>query len=335
MSKQNLISGIAPSGKLTLGNYLGAIQNWVARQDEYNCFFPLVDLHAITVRQDPSTFASRCRDFVALYLACGVDPEKSVVFCQSHVPEHCELSWVLQCYTQVGELNRMTQFKDKSARNKGDINAGLYSYPALMAADIVLYKTNLVPVGEDQRQHLELTRDIVTRFNGNYGEVFPLPEAYISDTGARIMSLQDPTKKMSKSDEVESNIVALLDEPAVIMRKIKRCVTDSGAEIVIRDDKPGVSNLLNILAAITGKSTAVLEDEYRGCGYGELKSDVSDAVIALVEPIQTRFNELRENEKELDTMLESGAKRARRVARETLDEVRDALGFVPKHASYK
>lgn len=209
--QQTLLSGIAPSGRLTLGNYLGAIKNWVEHQHQYRCFFPLVDLHAITVRQDPETFADRCRDFVALYLACGVDPERSVVFVQSHVSEHCELAWILQCFTQVGELSRMTQFKDKRRRKAGDANAGLFSYPTLMAADILLYKAAFVPVGDDQRQHLELTRDIAVRFNARHGTIFPMPEAYIPEVGARVMSLQDPTKKMSKSDEVDANMIALLD----------------------------------------------------------------------------------------------------------------------------
>ncbi len=329
MKKPTLLSGIAPSGSLTLGNYLGAIQNWVERQDQYNCFFPLVDLHSITVRQDPTTFADRCRDFVALYLACGVSPERSVVFCQSHVPEHCELSWILQCHTQVGELNRMTQFKDKSRRNNGDMNAGLFGYPVLMAADILLYKANLVPVGEDQRQHLELTRDVAGRFNGLFGSVFPIPEAYIPDSGARIMSLQDPTRKMSKSDAVAANVITLLDDPTDIARKIKRCVTDSGSEIVVREDKPGVSNLLKILAATTGQATATLESEYAGQGYGRLKSDVADAVIALIEPIQGRFRELRSDDQTLDDMLTAGATQARETARHTLREVHGVLGFIP------
>ncbi len=327
---QTLVSGIAPSGRLTLGNYLGAIRNWVERQDEYRCFFPLVDLHAITVRQDPATFADRCRDFLALYLACGVSPDESVVFVQSHVSEHCELAWILQCYTQVGELNRMTQFKDKSRRNKGDINAGLFSYPSLMAADIVLYKATLVPVGEDQRQHLELTRDVAGRFNGVYGDVFPLPEAYIPEAGARIMSMQNPTKKMSKSDDVDANIITLLDEPAKITKKIKRCVTDSGSEIVVRDDKPGVSNLLNILSATTGQTIAALESEYQGQGYGRLKADVADAVVAFVEPVQEQFKVIRADVGALDARLAEGAAKARETAQATLAEVLDVLGFIPK-----
>ncbi len=329
-NQQTLLSGIAPSGRLTLGNYLGAIRNWIANQDRYRCFFPLVDLHAITVRQNTQTFAERCRDFVALYLACGVDPDGSAVFIQSHVAEHCELSWILHCYTQVGELNRMTQFKDKSRHNKQDINAGLFSYPVLMAADIVLYKSTLVPVGEDQRQHLELTRDVVGRFNRLYGPVLTLPEPYIPETGARIMSLQDPTKKMSKSDEVDANVISLLDSPDLISRKIKRCVTDSGSEIVVRSDKPGVSNLLSILSATTDTPTASLEEQYRGQGYGRLKTEVADAVIALVEPIQARFTEIRANTRDMDELLAKGAVKARRAARLTLAEVSDALGLIPR-----
>jgi len=328
--KPTLLSGIAPSGDLTLGNYLGAVRNWVSRQDQYECFFPLVDLHAITVRQDPKSFASRCRDFVALYLACGIDPQQSTVFAQSHVSEHCELAWILQCYTQLGELNRMTQFKDKGGQNNGSVNAGLFSYPTLMAADIVLYQATLVPVGEDQRQHLELTRDVANRFNGVYGPVFPLPEAYMPDTGARIMSLQDPSKKMSKSDAIDANIIALLDKPDVVARKIKRCVTDSGSEIVHRKEKPGISNLLQILSATSGSAIAALEDQYRGQGYGQLKADVADAVVALLGPIQTRFSEIRGDEQRLDEMLTAGAISARERAQETLREVHSALGFIPR-----
>ncbi|MGE0623194.1 MAG: tryptophan--tRNA ligase [Pseudomonadales bacterium] len=328
--KPTLLSGIAPSGRLTLGNYLGAIRNWVNNQDQYQCYFPLVDLHAITVRQDPSVFTERCRDFVALYLACGIDPERSVVFAQSHVPQHCELAWILQCYVQVGELNRMTQFKEKSRQNRKSINAGLFSYPALMAADILLCKATLVPVGEDQRQHLELTRDIAERFNHRHGELFPKPEAHVPDSGARIMSLQDPSRKMSKSDPVEANVIALLDAPDIIARKIQRCVTDSGSEIVVRDDKPGVSNLLHILAATTDTSIASLESQYHGQGYGRLKRDVTDAVVALVETIQARFMEIRSDTNGLAEILAAGAHSARATARTTLAEVHRALGFLPR-----
>ena len=325
-----LLSGIAPSGRLTLGNYLGAIKNWVDHQHLYRCFFPLVDLHAITVHQDPETFSDRCRDFVALYLACGVDPRSSVVFVQSQVSEHCELAWILQCFTQVGELGRMTQFKLKARRHEADVSAGLFGYPTLMAADILLYKSVFVPVGEDQRQHLELTRDIAQRFNGRHGPVFPLPEAHIPKSGARIMSLQDPDRKMSKSDPVDANVITLLDSSEAIVRKIKRCVTDSGKDIVVRDDKPGISNLLNILASIRQVSISSLEDEYRGVGYGRFKQDVADAILMVVEPIQRRFSEIRADRQQLDEVLRVGAAEAKATAQMTLAEVHRALGFIAR-----
>ncbi|MEQ8992768.1 MAG: tryptophan--tRNA ligase [Pseudomonadales bacterium] len=325
-----LLSGIAPSGRPTLGNYLGAIKHWVDHQDQYRCFFPLVDLHAITVHQDRETFAARCLDFVAIYLASGVDPDRSSVFVQSHVSEHSELAWVLQCFTQVGELNRMTQFKDKNRRGDGHANAGLFSYPALMAADILLYKADFVPVGEDQRQHLELTRDIASRFNGRFGAIFPIPQPFIPESGARIMSLQDPTKKMSKSDAIDANVIALMDPPDVIARKIRRSVTDSGNEIVLHEDKPGVSNLLHILSATTGVPTATLEAEYQGKGYRLLKRDVADAVVALVKPIQARFSDIRSDRNRLIELLEAGDAKAKSTARTTLVEVHHALGLLPK-----
>lgn len=328
-----LLSGIAPSGRLTLGNYLGAIRNWVARQDDCESYFPLVDLHAITVRQDPVTFAERCRDFIALYVACGIDPERSVIFVQSHVAEHCELAWILQCLTQLGELNRMTQFKDKRKRHPEDVNAGLFTYPVLMAADILLYRASQVPVGDDQRQHLELTRDLAQRFNHRYGPLFPLPEALLPVSGARIMGLQDPARKMSKSDPAETNVIALLDSPEAIRRKMQRAVTDSGDEIVARPDKPGISNLLNMLSACTGESVAALEARYRGRGYGELKREVADAVVARVEPIQRRYRAIRNDAEALDRVLAHGAERARERARLTLAEVRARIGLLPDPAT--
>jgi tryptophanyl-tRNA synthetase len=326
-SRPTLLSGIAPSGRLTLGNYLGAIRSWVLHQQRFDSYFPLVDLHAITVPQDTAAFAGRCRDFIALYLACGIDPERSAVFVQSHVPEHCELAWILQCHTGLGELNRMTQFKDK--RRAGDVSAGLFIYPVLMAADILLYQTTLVPVGEDQRQHLELTRDLASRFNRLHGPVFRIPEAFIPDSGARIMALQDPSRKMSKSDPTDGNIVALLDPPATISRKLRRAVTDSGSDIVARADKPGITNLLNILSATSGVPIPELEDQYRGVGYGRFKNDVADLVIARVEPIQERFADIRSDEEALDGVLARGADKARGKARQTLDQVRDRLGLIP------
>ena len=324
-----ILSGIAPSGQLTLGNYLGALRSWVAMQDSYDCYYVLVDLHAITVRQDPATFAERCLDFIALYIACGIDPERSAIFIQSHVPQHAELSWVLNCYTQMGELNRMTQFKDKSARHTENINAGLFSYPVLMAADILLYQATAVPVGGDQKQHLELTRDVAQRFNGLYGDTFVIPEPYIPTVGARVMSLQDPTKKMSKSDTTETNVINLLDEPKRITRKIKRAVTDSDNEIRFGDDKPGVSNLLSIASAITDTSIDDLVAKYAGQGYGALKGDVAELVVDLLEPVQQEYQRIRADRGELDRILAQGADRARAKATVTVQQVYDALGFVP------
>lgn len=324
-----ILSGIAPSGQLTLGNYLGALRSWVAMQDSYDCYYVLVDLHAITVRQDPATFAERCLDFIALYIACGIDPERSAIFIQSHVPQHAELSWVLNCYTQMGELNRMTQFKDKSARHTENINAGLFSYPVLMAADILLYQATAVPVGGDQKQHLELTRDVAQRFNGLYGDTFVIPEPYIPTVGARVMSLQDPTKKMSKSDTTETNVINLLDEPKRITRKIKRAVTDSDNEIRFGDDKPGVSNLLSIASAITDTSIDDLVAKYAGQGYGALKGDVAELVVELLEPVQQEYQRIRADRGELDRILAQGADRARAKATVTVQQVYEALGFVP------
>jgi len=324
-----ILSGIAPSGQLTLGNYLGAIRNWVAMQDDYDCYYVLVDLHAITVRQDPAEFTERCLDFIALYIACGIDPNKSAIFVQSHVPEHSELAWLLNCYTQMGELNRMTQFKDKSSTHSQNINAGLFTYPVLMAADILLYQATAVPVGDDQKQHLELTRDIAGRFNGLYGEVFSIPEPFIPTVGARVMSLQDPTKKMSKSDATETNYVGLLEEPKRILRKIKRAVTDSENEIRFGADKPGVSNLLSISSAISGESIDAVVDRYAGQGYGALKVGVAEQVVACLEPIQQRYKELREDRDLLDNILAEGAAKARLRAQETLRATQEALGFVP------
>ena len=324
-----ILSGVAPSGKLTLGNYLGAIRNWVSSQHRFDCYFPLVDLHAITVHQDVETFAERCLDFIALYIACGVDPVENAIFVQSHVPAHSELAWILQCHTQMGELNRMTQFKQKSRRNNENINAGLFTYPVLMAADILVYAATHVPVGEDQKQHLELTRDIAQRFNGVYGDVFTIPSPLIPDVGARIMSLQDPVKKMSKSDSSDNNVIALLDAPDAIVRKIKRSVTDSGNEILNREDKPGIANLLTILSSIQGDSINSLEDRYQGSGYGELKADVAESVITLLEPIQHRYHEIRSDREGLKDILSSGAEKARTKAQTTLNRVRDALGLIP------
>ena len=328
--RSRVLSGIQPSGNLTLGNYLGAIRNWLDLHKTFDCNFMLVDLHSITVRQDPAALRERCFEFLALYIASGLDPEKNTLFVQSHVAEHAQLTWVLNCYTQFGELSRMTQFKDKSAKHTDNINAGLFGYPVLMAADILLYQANSVPVGDDQKQHLELTRDIATRFNNIHGEIFTVPEPMIPPVGARIMGLQDPTSKMSKSDDAETNALYMLDDLKKIERKIKRSVTDSDGIIRYdREQKPGVSNLMSILSALTGQNFSELEQSYDGKGYGALKGDTADAVIAAIDPIQARYREIREDQIYLQSVLATGAARARETAAKTLAKVYDAVGFIP------
>ena len=332
-NKPVVLSGCQPSGQLTLGNYMGALKQWASMQDDYDCLYMIVDLHAITVRQDPKQLAEACLDGLSLYLACGIDPQKSTLFLQSHVPEHAQLSWVLNCYAQMGELNRMTQFKDKSAKNENNINVGLYSYPVLQAADILLYQADKVPVGEDQKQHLELTRDIATRVNNLYSDVFRLPDPYIPDFGARIMSLQEPEKKMSKSDNNPNNFIGLLEDPKKLAKKIKRAVTDSDEQANIYfnpTEKPGVSNLLTLLSLATGKSIKELEPEYTDKMYGHLKGDVADAVVALLEPIQARYAEIRADRAYLDDVMRQGAEKASARAAETLAKVYKAVGFIPK-----
>ncbi|WP_416307076.1 tryptophan--tRNA ligase [Neptunicella sp. SCSIO 80796] len=333
MNKPIVLSGCQPSGQLTIGNYMGALKQWVAMQPHYDCLYMLVDLHAITVRQDPKVLHEACLDGLALYIACGIDPEQSTVFMQSHVPEHAQLAWILNCYTQMGELNRMTQFKDKSAKNVSNINAGLFTYPALMAADILVYQANQVPVGEDQKQHLELARDVANRMNNLYGEVFSVPEPYIPEFGARIMSLQDPAKKMSKSDDNPNNFIGLLEEPKKIAKKIKRAVTDSDEQARIYFDpkqKAGVSNLLTLLSGALDKPVADLVPEYEGKMYGHLKGDVADAVVALIEPIQQRYQALRQDNAELNRIMKAGADAASERAAQTLAKVYQAVGFIPR-----
>lgn len=332
-SKPIVLSGCQPSGQLTIGNYMGALKQWVSMQEDHDCLYMLVDLHAITVRQDPKQLYEACLDGLALYVACGIDPVKSTLFLQSQVPEHAQLAWIMNCYTQMGELNRMTQFKDKSARNVNNINVGLYSYPALQAADILLYQANKVPVGEDQKQHLELTRDVATRMNNLYGDLFTLPDPYIPEFGARIMSLQEPGKKMSKSDDNPNNYIGLLEEPKKLAKKIKRAVTDSDEQARIYFDvaeKPGVSNLLTLLSLSTGRAVAELVPEYEDKMYGHLKTDVADAVVALVEPIQEKFKALREDRAALDAIMKNGAERASARAAETLAKVYEAVGFIKR-----
>lgn len=333
MTKPIVLSGCQPSGQLSIGNYIGALRQWVAMQDTHACRFMLVDLHAITVRQDPQQLRTATLDGLALYLACGLDPQRSVVFVQSHVPEHAQLAWVLNCYTQMGELNRMTQFKDKSERHASNINAGLFSYPALMAADILLYQANQVPVGNDQKQHLELSRDIAIRFNNLYGDVFQVPDPFIPEVGARVMSLQEPTKKMSKSDENPNNFIGLLEDPKKITKKIKRAVTDSDEQARIYfdpEEKPGVSNLLSILSCATGRPIADLVPEYEGKMYGHLKGDVAEAVVTMLEPIQRDYQELRNDRVLLDGIMKQGAEQASSLAAKTLARVYDVIGLVPR-----
>ena len=325
--KKRIFSGIQPSGDLTLGSYMGAIKNWVALQDEYDCLYCIVDMHAITVRQVPADLRRRSLEQLAQYIACGLDPKKNIMFIQSHVPQHAELSWVLGCYTQFGELSRMTQFKDKSQKHADNITAGLFTYPVLMAADILLYQTDLVPVGQDQKQHVELCRDIANRFNGVYSETFTLPEPFIPKMGARIMSLGNPESKMSKSDP--DGCVYMMDKPEDIMRKFKRAVTD--CETAVRYDKenkPGVSNLLTIYCAATGKTMEEAEAEFAGQGYGVFKPAVGETVVELMRPVREEAQRLMGDKAYLESVYKEGAERARYLAEKTLRKVYKKVGFV-------
>ena len=329
--KKTIFSGIQPSGILTLGNYIGALRNWVSLQDsgEYDCIYCVVDLHALTVRQDPAALRRRCAETLALFIACGLDPEKNVMYCQSHVPAHSELSWLLGCFTYMGELQRMTQFKDKSQKHADNINAGLLTYPVLMAADILLYQSDLVPIGADQKQHLELARDIAIRMNNLYGDLFTVPDGYFGKAGTRVMSLVDPTRKMSKSDEPNSYI-AILDKPEEIRRKFRRAVTDSDGEIrVDRENKPGVTTLLDILSAVTGEGAQQIADRLSGKGYGALKDEVAEAVIAELAPVQARYSEILADKAYLEGVMQSGAERASRIAAKTMRKVHKKLGLAP------
>ena len=329
--KKVMLSGIQPSGALHLGNYLGAIRNWVERTDEFDNYYFLADLHTLTVRQVPADLRRHTLELLASYIACGLDPEKNTLFIQSHVPAHAELGWVLNCYTMFGELSRMTQFKDKSAKHADNINGGLFTYPCLMAADILLYQPDYVPVGEDQKQHVELTRNVAQRFNNLYGEVFKVPEPYIPKTGARVMSLNDPASKMSKS--IPEGCVFLLDEPDDIRRKFKRAVTDSDTERCVRYDpehKPGVSNLMSIYAACTGKSFADIEAEFDGQGYGAFKPAVGDAVIETLRPIREETRRILADKAYLEDVYRAGAEKAARVAGRTLRKVYKKVGLVAR-----
>lgn len=328
--KKVILSGIQPTGVFTLGNYLGAIKNWVVLQEEYDCAYMIADLHSITVRQEPAKLRQQILSAFATLLACGIDPQKSLTFIQSHVHQHAELSWVLSCYTQFGELSRMTQFKDKSAKHADNVNAGLFTYPSLMAADILLYQADLVPVGVDQKQHLEITRDIATRFNGIYGNTFTLPEPYIPKMGAKIMSLADPTKKMSKSDENPNGFITILDEPDAIIRKFKRAVTDSDACVRYADGKDGINNLMTIYSIITGKTLGEIEWEFDGKGYGDFKLAVGEVVSDHLKPVREEHKRLMADKAYLQQIYTEGAEKAGRIANRTLSKVYRKVGFVAK-----
>lgn len=325
--KKILYSGMQATGTLTLGNYLGALKNWVTLSDEFECLYGVMDLHSLTVRQDPTLFRQNARKLYALYVAAGLNPEKNCIYYQSHVSGHAQLGWILDCFTYMGELNRMTQFKDKAAKHADNINAGLYTYPVLMAADILLYQTDLVPVGKDQMQHLEITRDIASRFNSLYGDVFTIPEAYIAKAGAKIMSLQDPERKMSKSDENANATILLLDDRDTIIRKFKRAVTDSDTVIRKADDKPGVSNLIEIYGCVTGKSTSEIEREFDGKGYGDFKLAVGEAVADELAPLQKRFDELMKEKSYIDGCIKSNDEKASYMANKTLRKVHKKVGL--------
>lgn len=327
ISKKTILSGVQPSGRLTIGHLIGALDSWVKLQDEYNSFYMIADLHAITVRQKPALLRAQTLDTAAIYLACGIDPTKSTLFVQSHVPAHSQLAWVLNCFTGMGECSKMTQFKDKSKTHSENINVGLFAYPTLMAADILLYQADLVPVGEDQKQHLELSRNLVQRFHHHYSETFKMPEPYIPKVGARIMSLQDPTKKMSKSDENEKNIIFIDDTDEQIINKIKRSVTDSGSEVKMSPDKPGISNLMTLYHIATGKSFAQIEMDFAGKGYGDFKPEVGKVVAEYIRPIREKYLEYRKDKKMLNEILNIGAEKANFVARKTLRKVYKKIGL--------
>lgn len=329
-NKKLIFSGIQPTGTFTLGNYIGAVRNWGPLQDEYNCIYCVVDMHAITVRQDPVKLRQATMNSYALLMACGIDPEKSILFIQSHVKTHAELSWILGCNTQFGELSRMTQFKDKSQRHPDDINSGLFTYPVLMAADILAYNADLVPVGVDQKQHLELARNIAQRFNQRYGDFFTLPEPYIPEVGAKVMSLQDPTKKMSKSDENPNAVILILDDKDTIIRKFRRAVTDSDTQVCYREGKDGINNLMTIYSTVTGKDFASIESEFAGKGYGDFKLAVGEAVADHLEPVRTEFARLSKDKEYLKKCYTEGAEKALRYSQRIVSKVYRKIGFVDK-----
>lgn len=328
MDKKRILSGIKPTGNLTLGNYIGAIKNWVALQDEYECFYMLADLHSLTVRNNPEELKQSSLSVLAYYIAAGIDPNKNAMFIQSHVKEHAELAWILNCYTYMGELSRMTQFKDKSAKQGENINAGLYTYPVLMAADILMYQADLVPVGHDQKQHVEITRDIGERFNKIYGNTFKIPSPYISKVGARIMGLQEPQGKMGKSNESINDSIYLKDDEATIMKKFKKAVTDSEGIVRLAEEKPGVSNLMSIYSCITGKTVEQIENEFAGVGYGVFKETVGQSVVEALKPLQQRYNEIMSEPAYLEKIYIEGAKKAREIADITLIDVKKKVGLI-------
>ena len=330
-TKKTILSGIQPSGVMTIGNYIGAVKNWTKMQEDYNCLYMMADLHTITVRQDPVKLRQRCIEFLALYLACGLDPKKSTLFFQSHVPQHAELSWALNTITYMGELSRMTQFKDKT-KNKQDANigAGLFTYPVLMAADILLYQADLVPIGIDQKQHLELTRNLAERFNHQFGDLFTVPEPYIPKVGAKITSLSDPLKKMSKSDENVNAYVSVIDEPDVILRKFKRAVTDSGSEVRRGEGKEGIENLMSIMSVFTGKSFDEIENEFIGKGYGDFKNAVAECVIDELNPVREKYKDYLKNKDYLQSVYKEGAEKASYIASKTMRKVYRKMGFVDR-----
>ena len=327
-NKKTIFSGIQPSGNLTIGNYLGAVKNWLTMPDEYNCIYCVVDMHAMTVRQVPADLRRRTYEILSIYLACGLDPNKNVLFVQSHVPAHAQLSWILNCFTMFGELSRMTQFKDKSAKNPQNINAGLFTYPVLMAADILLYQADLVPVGDDQKQHVEITRDIAERFNAAYSDTFVVPQDYMPKAGARIRSLAEPTRKMDKSDPNPNAFISLIDPRDVVIKKFKSAVTDSDTVIKYADGKDGINNLMTIYSCFTGKSFDEIETEFDGKGYGDFKLAVGEIVADNLAPIQTKFNQLMNDKTYLEEIMKQGAESASRIAYKTLSKVYRKVGFV-------
>ena len=328
--KKVLYSGMQATGTLTLGNYLGALKNWVELTDEYECIYGVMDLHSLTVRQVPAEFGKNARALYALYVAAGLDPEKNCIYYQSHVSGHAELGWILDCFTYMGELNRMTQFKDKAAKHADNINAGLYTYPVLMAADILLYQADVVPVGVDQKQHLEITRDIAERFNNIYGDVFTIPEAYIGKKGAKIMSLQEPGKKMSKSDTNANATILLLDDTDTIIRKFKRAVTDSESEVRYAEEKPGISNLMDIYSAVTGKTYEEIEKEFAGKGYGDFKLAVGETVADHLKPLQERYEQLMKDKAYIESMIKQNDEKAAYYANKTLRKVQKKVGLTER-----